>query len=86
MAPNRTAALVVVCLLALAEVQRVEARKRKQPSGRGRGEQELDEFSGDSYAEFVDKYYKSSSSEPGQRLSGAGVGAGGRYDIHIIRL
>lgn len=76
MAPNRTAALVVVCLLALAEVQRAEARKRKQPSGH-RGEQELDEFSGDSYAEFVDKYYKSSSSEPGQRLSGSSVG--GRY-------
>ena len=73
MAPNRTAAFVVLCLLALAEVQRVEARKRKQPSGHRGEEQELDEFSGDSYAEFVDKYYKSSSSEPGQRRTAAGA-------------
>ena len=75
MASNRTAVVVVLCLIALAEVHRVEARKRKQPSGH-RGEQELDEFSGDSYAEFVDKYYKGSSSEPGHRRTSTGVGVG----------
>ncbi len=60
----KSGATVILILLVLLQV---DARKRKQA---GRDEQELDDFSGDSYSEFVDKYYKNSQiSLPDSSLS-----------------
>ena len=63
---------VITLLILLIQLTNVESRKRKQ---QGRLDDELDEFSGDSYAEFVDKYYKggSNSGNSGQK-KGEGVG------------
>ena len=77
---------VITLLILLIQLTNVESRKRKQ---QGRLDDELDEFSGDSYAEFVDKYYKggSNSGNSGQK-KGEGVGVG-RYVgsfIHIKQI
>ena len=70
---------VITLLILLIQLTNVESRKRKQQGQQGRLDDELDEFSGDSYAEFVDKYYKggSNSGNSGQK-KGEGVGVG-RY-------
>ncbi len=49
-------ATLVLVFLVFVEVTNA-ARKRKPNH---RDEQELDDFSGDSYSEFVDKFYKNS--------------------------
>ncbi len=57
---------LAVFLLAILLVDRcAEGRKRKQGN-----QDELDNFSGDSYTEFADKFYRNSASDLSSKKSG----------------
>ena len=63
-------------VLALLDLSQVEGRKRKQ----NRDRQELDDFSGDSYSEFVDKFYRNSQTASSES-SPKKKGGNSRYNI-----